>query len=65
MQPERAHLRPSSPELVIPDPDHGGNLPPEGLEVPLSSYWRRRIKDGDVVQVGGGDEKKARKEPKP
>lgn len=30
-------------------PDGSGHLPPDGLVQPLTSYWRRRIADGDVV----------------
>lgn len=34
---------------VVPDPDHGDNLPPEGRTVARSPYWARRIKDQDVT----------------
>ena len=36
------------PGLLVRDPITGRALPPEGGEKPLSPYWRRRIKDGDV-----------------
>jgi len=49
MSLERAHLVPSRPGLRVLDPDHGDlPLPPEGREVGLSSYWIRRLQDGDV-----------------
>lgn len=35
----------------IPDPDKGGYLPPEGRAVEPTSYWLRRITDGDVIEV--------------
>ena len=35
--------------LVIPDPDRGGVLPAEGRDVPPTEFWRRRLRDGDVV----------------
>jgi hypothetical protein len=31
------------------DPVTKRHLPPEGAEVTLSSYWRRRIADGDAL----------------
>lgn len=39
--------------LRIPNPDTNEWLKPEGEEVEDSSYWRRRLDDGDVVQVVG------------
>lgn len=29
--------------------EDGGPMPPEGAEVPLSQYYRRRLRDGDLV----------------
>lgn len=54
MEPlERARVTPARPGLRVLDPDHGGlPLPPEGSEVVLSSYWLRRIADGDVRVEG-------------
>lgn len=53
MEPlERAHVTPARPGLRVLDPDHGDlPLPPEGREVVLSSYWLRRLEDGDVVRA--------------
>lgn len=49
---ERATLLPARPGLVVVDPDHGGlPLPPEGRELTISSYWVRRLEDGDVVRA--------------
>lgn len=39
-----------APGLLVPDPERGGDLPPEGATVPDSVYWRRRIADGDVLK---------------
>lgn len=51
MSLERARLRPARAGLIVLDPDHGGTpLPAEGRELVLSSYWVRRIQDGDVVR---------------
>ncbi|RJX35664.1 MAG: DUF2635 domain-containing protein [Desulfarculus sp.] len=45
----RAHLAPA-PGLVVRDPETFAPLPPEGAPKPLNSYWRRRLRDGDVTQ---------------
>ena len=37
--------------LVIRDPDLLDLLPATGREVPDSDYWRRRLRDGDVVEA--------------
>ncbi|MDQ2484430.1 DUF2635 domain-containing protein [Pseudomonas putida] len=34
---------------VVPDPELGGVLPPEGREVPRDPYWLRRLRVGDVT----------------
>ena len=44
------HVKPVAGKQV-PDPDKGGYLPPEGRKVVATSYWLRRITDGDVVEV--------------
>lgn len=35
-------------DIKVRLPDGSGYLPPGGLMQPLTSYWRRRIADGDV-----------------
>lgn len=37
--------------LVVPLPDGTGVLPAKGQPVLINSYWRRRLMDGDVVEV--------------
>lgn len=44
----------------VPDPERGGILPPEGRNVEPSSYWLRRIEDGDVVEVPAESETQAK-----
>lgn len=44
-----AHLKPK-PGMSIRTP-RGDVLPAEGREEELTSYWRRRIEDGDVEIV--------------
>ncbi len=45
-------VRPSRPDLRIPYPHAPERaLPAEGDDVPVTSYWLRRIQDGDVVRV--------------
>lgn len=48
--PHRLHIRPAEGLLVI-DPASQRALPKDGAEVELSRYWRRRLKDGDVLSV--------------
>lgn len=45
---ERVHVRPRE-GLVVRDPETLQPLPPEGREVDLTTYWIRRLADGDVV----------------
>ena len=48
--------------LIVRDPDHGHDLlPPGGRFVALSDYWRRRLKDGDVVETAAPAAKPASK----
>ena len=44
-------LKPATPELVVRDPVTAKALPAEGKAVPMTTYWRRRLKDGDVVEA--------------
>jgi len=44
-------VKPASPDLKVLDPATGRHLPAEGDEVPSTEYWRRRLKDRDVVPV--------------
>lgn len=45
----RLHVAPARPGLKVPDLVHDDFLPPEGREVPWSTYWQRRIDKGDVI----------------
>lgn len=47
----RMHVRPAREGLIVLDPTSYHPLPPAGAEVPRSSYWLRRLADGDVVLV--------------
>lgn len=47
----RMHVKPAREGLVMIDPASGRQLPPEGALVVPSTYWRRRIADGDAVLV--------------
>lgn len=40
-----------SPGLLVRDPDTRRPLPPEGMDVPESVHWGRRLAAGDVVRV--------------
>jgi len=51
-----AFLKPANEQLKVRKPDTGDYLSVEGERLELTTYWRRRIKDGDVI-----DSKPARK----
>ena len=36
---------------TVRDPDTFEKLPVEGAEKPLTSYWLRRLEQGDVISV--------------
>jgi hypothetical protein len=37
---------------VVRDPIDLSPLPAEGREVPATSFWMRRLRDGDVIAAG-------------
>lgn len=39
-----------APGRVVPDPERRDLLPEEGRDVPETTYWLRRLADGDVTQ---------------
>jgi len=47
---DRFFLKPANPEILVPIPGTNTHLPAEGKEVPKTSYWLRRLKDGDVLE---------------
>lgn len=49
--PETAILRPAHADLVVRDPDTRKPLAADGEPKPLTTYWHRRIAEGDVVVV--------------
>lgn len=50
--PTTVFVRPAQ-GVRIADPQTGQYLPEEGLLVPRSGFWLRRLKDGDVVESAG------------
>ena len=38
-----------APGLLVRDPDSRQPLPPEGAAVASSTFWHRRLADGDVL----------------
>ncbi len=44
-------VRPSRPDLIVRDPISRQPVPAEGREVPETSYWLRRLSDGDLERV--------------
>ena len=53
-------IKPAGKNLVR-NPDTGGHLGKDGENVVLTSYWRRRIKDGDVTVVKQPEQTKEKK----
>lgn len=52
-------------DLLVRDPETKECLPAEGMEVERSSFWIRRIKDGDVsivIASAGKSRSKSKKE---
>lgn len=51
VQCTRVHVKPAAGRAVrMPERQHQ-LMPPEGMEVPHSVYWRRRLAVGDVEMV--------------
>lgn len=44
------NLKPA-PGLIVRDPRTAQPLPAEGGTVPDNGYWRRRLRDGDVLPI--------------
>ncbi|MDX9860886.1 MAG: DUF2635 domain-containing protein [Rhodospirillales bacterium] len=44
------YLKPADPKIKVRKPD-GSHLAPEGEDLPDTPYWRRRLKDGDVINT--------------
>ena len=45
---ERKYLKPAD-GLKIRNPETGRHMPPDGEWVSMDTYWRRRLRDGDVT----------------
>ena len=50
MNASAMHIKPAT-GLKVRDPDLRDFLPDEGRVVPDTGYWRRRLRDGDVLPV--------------
>ena len=48
---EKLKIKPAKPGLLVRSPSSGRPLPANGAEVHSNSYWRRRLRQGDVVVV--------------
>jgi hypothetical protein len=46
-------VKPATPGAIVRDPHTKRPVPDEGEDVPDTSYWIRRLRDGDVVLVEG------------
>ncbi len=50
MKQDTMHVKPSREGLIVLVPATKQPLPPEGAEVPRTTYWMRRRRAGDVVE---------------
>ena len=57
--PTTFKIRPQN-GLRIADPKTGEYLPADGMVMPRSGFWLRRLKDGDVVEVAQGTPAKSK-----
>lgn len=57
---KRIFVKPAR-NMIVREPHNAAALPPEGREVEDSTYWQRRINDGDVFLVT----KKSNRNPAP
>ena len=48
---DRLFVRPARPGLRVRREDASGHIPAEGERVALTTYIRRRLRDGDLVRV--------------
>lgn len=51
MNTQKLKVKPAREGLKIMDPKTGAALPFRAVEVEDTSYWRRRIADGDLIAV--------------
>lgn len=49
--PKNQWLKPAMPGLIVRDPKTAKPLPAEGELKTLTDYWRRRLRDNDVIVV--------------
>ncbi|MEM7308902.1 MAG: DUF2635 domain-containing protein [Planctomycetota bacterium] len=61
--PATRRLRPGSKGLVVRVPGRQSPLAAAGEEVALDTYWRRRLRAGDVVEVGERRAPNAKRKP--
>lgn len=55
--PKKYKLKPASEGLLVRKPE-GGYLSDKGEEVAMTTYWQRRLKEGDVVDMEAAKKEK-------
>jgi len=55
---QKFKIKPDLKGKIVRDPDSYQPLKSDGEEKPRNSYWLRRIKDKDVVEVSTAAQKK-------
>ena len=48
---QRIKIKPSAPDVLVRKEDGTGMLSADGERVPLTTYYRRRLMDGDVIEM--------------
>lgn len=48
---KRLYVKPKEPGMALRDPRTKRQLPDEGGSVPNTTFWRRRLINGDVLEV--------------
>jgi hypothetical protein len=61
---QKIKLRPSKPGLKVSNPATNLHLKDEGEFIALTSYWRRRLNCGDVIEVKEEPKKEKKNQPK-
>lgn len=58
---DKLHLKPASKDVIVRDPTTGKPLADKGEKKPRTSYWIRRLRDGDVIDLDARPEPKTEK----
>jgi hypothetical protein len=57
------YLKPKNSQIILRDPRSFAILPPEGGNVPNTSFWIRRLQDGDALRTTAEEVARAKTSP--